>query len=52
VCPDVSEVRTATIIRAVMMEAVRPSETPVHSNETTWSYIPEDFKLREFIVFK
>jgi hypothetical protein len=41
---DVSEVHTATIIR-VMMEAVHTSEMPVHSNETTWRYIPEDSKL-------
>jgi hypothetical protein len=27
------------------MEAVRSSETSVHSNETTWRYIPEDSKL-------
>jgi hypothetical protein len=27
------------------MEAVCISETAVHSNETTWLYIPEDSKL-------
>jgi len=29
----------------MMMEAVRTSETSVHSNETTWRYIPEDSKF-------
>jgi hypothetical protein len=29
----------------LMMEAVRTSEMSVYSNETTWSYIPEDSKL-------
>jgi hypothetical protein len=38
---DVSEVRTASIIR-VVMEAVRTSETSVNSNETTQRCIPED----------
>jgi hypothetical protein len=28
-----------------MMEAVRTSETTVHSNEKTWHYIPKDSKL-------
>jgi hypothetical protein len=44
---DVSEVHTASIIRAVtasmialMMEAVRTSETSVYSNETIGRYIP------------
>jgi hypothetical protein len=41
---DVSEVHTACIIRA-MMEAVFASESSVYSNEITWHYIPEDFKL-------
>jgi hypothetical protein len=41
---DVSEVRTAFII-STMMETVRTSETSVHSNDTTRSYIPEDSKL-------
>jgi hypothetical protein len=35
---------TASTI-ALMMEAVRTSETSVHSNETTRRYIPEDSKL-------
>jgi hypothetical protein len=41
---DVSEVLTASIIRA-MMEAVHTSETSVHSDETTRRYIPEGSKL-------
>jgi hypothetical protein len=47
---DVSEVRTDSIIRApiiiaMMVEAVRISETSVHPNETTKRYIPEGSKL-------
>jgi hypothetical protein len=45
---DVSEVRTASIIRAVialMMEAVRTSETSVNLNVSTLRYIPEDSEL-------
>jgi hypothetical protein len=30
---------------ALMMEAVRTSETSVNFNVTTWCYIPEDSKL-------
>jgi hypothetical protein len=30
---------------AMMMEAVRTSETSVYSNETTWRYIPEGCNL-------
>jgi hypothetical protein len=41
---DVSEIRTASIIMA-MMEAVRTSETLVHFNVTTRRYIPEDSKI-------
>jgi hypothetical protein len=41
---DVSEVRTAII--ALMMEAVRTSETSVNINFTTRRYIPEDPKLQ------
>jgi hypothetical protein len=41
---DVSEERTASII-ALMMEAVRTSETSVDFNITTRRYIPEDSKL-------
>jgi hypothetical protein len=40
---DISEVRTASI--ALMMEAVRTSETSVNFNVTTRRYIPEDSKL-------
>jgi hypothetical protein len=36
---DVSEVPTASIIRALTMEAVH-----INFNATTWRYIPEDFK--------
>jgi hypothetical protein len=39
---DVLEVRTATIIRAMMMEEVRTSETSVNINLTTRRSIPED----------
>jgi hypothetical protein len=39
---DVSEVRTASIIIALMMEAVRTSETSVNFIVTTRRYIPED----------
>jgi hypothetical protein len=42
---DVSEVRTASITRA-MMEAERTSQTSVHFNVTTQRYIPEDPKLK------
>jgi hypothetical protein len=38
---DVSEVRTASIIIALMMEAARTSETST-DNYFTWQYIPED----------
>jgi hypothetical protein len=44
-------VRTASIIRviiiitALMMEAVRTSETSVYSNKTTRRYIPEGSNL-------
>jgi hypothetical protein len=39
----ISEVRTASIIRA-MMEAVLTSETSVYSIETTRRYIREEFR--------
>jgi hypothetical protein len=45
---DVSAVLTACIIRAMialMIEAVRTSETSVNFNVTTRRYIPEDSKL-------
>jgi hypothetical protein len=41
----IQKVRTASVIRAMMMEAVRTSETSVHFNVTTRRYIPEDSKL-------
>jgi hypothetical protein len=41
---DVSEMRTSSII-ALMMEAVRTSETSVSFNVSTRRYIPEDSKL-------
>jgi len=47
---DVSEVRTASIIRAIislMMEAVHTSETSVYFSVTTWHYIAEDSKLHK-----
>jgi hypothetical protein len=40
---NVSEMRTASI--ALMMEAIRTSETLVSINSTTRQYIPEDSKL-------
>jgi hypothetical protein len=42
--PDVSEVSTASIIReiALIMEAVRTSETSVNTYSTTRQYIPKD----------
>jgi hypothetical protein len=42
---DVSEVLTAFIIIALIMEAVRTSETSVNFNVNTRRYIPEDSKL-------
>jgi hypothetical protein len=48
---DVSEMSTASTIRAIksfnalMMEAVRISETSVHFNDTTRLYISEDSKV-------
>jgi hypothetical protein len=43
---DVSEVRTASTI-ALMVEAVRISETSVNIYLTTRQYIPEDSKLKK-----
>jgi hypothetical protein len=48
---DVSDVRTASILRA-MMEVVRTSETSVNFNVTTRLYIPEDSKLKQITVSK
>jgi hypothetical protein len=42
---DVSEVRTASIIRARMMQPVSTSETLVNFNVTTRRYITEDSKF-------
>jgi len=42
---DVSEVRAASIIRAMMMEAARTSETSVDIQLRTRQYIPEDSEL-------
>jgi hypothetical protein len=42
---EVSDLRTASIIIALMMEAVRNSETSVNFNVTTRRYISEDSKL-------
>jgi hypothetical protein len=42
---DVSEVRTSSTIIALMMEAVRTSETSVNFNVTTRRYILQDSKL-------
>jgi hypothetical protein len=42
---DVSEVRAASIIIALMMEAARTSETSVNIQLRTWQYIPEDSEL-------
>jgi hypothetical protein len=42
---DVSEVSNTSIIRSLMMEAVRTSETSVILNVTTRRLIPEDSKL-------
>jgi hypothetical protein len=43
-------VRTASIVIALMMEAVRISETSALFYVTTRRYIPEDFKLKHFVV--
>jgi hypothetical protein len=43
---DVSEVRAASIIRALMMEATRTSETSVDFQLITRQYIPEDSDLQ------
>jgi hypothetical protein len=42
---DVSEVHTASTI-ALMVEAVRTSETSVYFSENTRQYIPEGYRLR------
>jgi hypothetical protein len=42
--------RNASIIRAMMMEAVLTSKTSVHFNVTTRRYFPEDTKLYFYSV--
>jgi hypothetical protein len=42
---DVSEVCTASIIIALMIEVVHTTETSVSFNVATQRYIPKDFKL-------
>jgi hypothetical protein len=42
---DVSEVRATSIIRELMMEATRTSETSVDIQLRTRQYIPEDPEL-------
>jgi hypothetical protein len=42
---DVSEVRAAFIIRTIMIEAARTSETSVDIQLITRQYIPEDSEL-------
>jgi hypothetical protein len=50
---DVSEVRTASIIRAIkMMEAVCTSGASVNPNGTTRRYISEDSKLLRLRMFE
>jgi hypothetical protein len=39
---DISEVRAASIIITLMMEAARTSEMSVDIQLRTWQYIPED----------
>jgi hypothetical protein len=42
---NVYEVLTASILKVMMMEALRIFETSVNINLTTQQYIPEDSKL-------
>jgi hypothetical protein len=42
---DVSDMRAASITRALMMEAACTSETSVDIQLRTWQYIPEDSEL-------
>jgi hypothetical protein len=48
---DVSEVRTASIIRAVMTKAVRTSETSAQFNMSTRRYFPDDSKLQYLLKY-
>jgi hypothetical protein len=43
---DVSEVRAASIMRALMVDAARTSETSVYITLRTRQYIPEDSELQ------
>jgi hypothetical protein len=49
---DVSEVRAATIIIALMMEAARTSETTVDIQTRARQYIPEDSELHEITLLR
>jgi hypothetical protein len=44
---NVSEVHTASITRAMMMEAVGTSETSVYFKETTRRYTPKGYRLQQ-----
>jgi hypothetical protein len=46
---DVSEVRAASIIRALMMEAANTSETSVNFYQTTLRNNPEDTHHKRFL---
>jgi hypothetical protein len=48
---NVSEVRAASIIRAMMMEAARTSETLVNIQLRTWQCISEDSELPNAVMF-
>jgi hypothetical protein len=48
---DVSAVRTPTNNSALMMGAVRTSETSVNFNVITRCYIPEDTELNKSGIF-
>jgi hypothetical protein len=48
---DVSEVRTASFIIALVMEAVRTTEKSVNIYLTTWQYILEDSKIHIVLTF-
>jgi hypothetical protein len=47
---NVSEVLAASIIRAMMMEAARSSETLGNSHQTTRRYNPEDSHLHQYPI--
>jgi hypothetical protein len=48
---DVSEVCTASIIRAMIIEAVGTSETSVSFYESTRRCIPEGCHFQEIVIF-